>query len=76
MEIANHVPHLKIIWDQTKIPLTPVEAGKALRGGKPSIVLDTGDRGEALSMNSFMLQPGQEKIIAAELTRLFKAHLT
>jgi len=25
-------------------------------------------------MNSFMLQPGEEKIIAAELARLFKAH--
>jgi hypothetical protein len=26
-------------------------------------------------MNSFMLQPGEEKIIAAELAKLFKTHL-
>jgi len=76
MEIANHVPHMQIKWDEKRIPLTPREAGKALRDGKPSIVLDTGDRGEVLSMNSFMLQPGEEKIIAAELAKLLKTHLT
>ncbi len=75
MEIANHVPHLKIAWDQKKIPLTPGEVAKALRNGTPSIVLDTGDRGDMLYMNSFMLQPGEEKIIAAELAKLFHAHL-
>src|SRR5262245_40961582 len=75
MEIANHVPHLRIKWDSNRIPLTPREVGKTLRAGKPSIVLSTGEHGEALSMNSFMLQPGEEKIIATELTKLFKAHL-
>src|SRR5215813_6923187 len=75
MEIANHVPHMVIKWDEKRIPMTPRDVGKALRSGNPSIVLSTGDRGEALSMNSFMLQPGEEKIIAAELARFFKAHL-
>src|SRR5438552_14661754 len=74
MEIANHVPHMRIKWDSKKIPMTPHEVGKALRDGKPSIVLSTGEHGEALSMNSFMLQPGEEKIIAAELVKFFKAH--
>src|SRR5216110_998295 len=74
MEIANHVPHMRIKWDAKKIPMTPHEVGKALRDGKPSIVLSTGEHGEALSMNSFMLQPGEEKIIAAELVKFFKAH--
>jgi uncharacterized pyridoxal phosphate-dependent enzyme len=75
MEIANHVPHMRIKWDQMKIPVTPHEVGKALRAGTPSIVLSTGEHGEALSMNSFMLQPGEEKIIATELVKFFKAHL-
>ena len=73
-DIANHVPHMEIKWDTKRIPLTPREAGKALRDGKPSIVLSTGEEGEALSMNSFMLQPGEEKIIAENLVRLFKSH--
>jgi uncharacterized pyridoxal phosphate-dependent enzyme len=75
LEIANHVPHLQIKWDDKRIPITPREAGKVLRDGKPSIALATGEHGEVLSMNSFMLQPGEEKIIAAELVKLFKAHL-
>ena len=75
LEIANHVPHLRIKWDEKRIPMTAREVGKALRGGKPSIALDTGEHGEVLSMNSFMLQPGEEKIIANELVKLFKAHL-
>ena len=73
-DIANHVPHMQIKWDAQRIPLTPREAGKALRDGKPSIVLSTGEQGEALSMNSFMLQPGEEKIVAENLVKLFKSH--
>jgi uncharacterized pyridoxal phosphate-dependent enzyme len=74
LEIANHVPHMRIKWDANKIKITPHEVGKALRDGKPSIVLSTGEHGEALSLNSFMLKPGEEKIVAAELVKLFKAH--
>ncbi|HLZ12066.1 MAG TPA: aminotransferase class V-fold PLP-dependent enzyme [Candidatus Acidoferrum sp.] len=74
LEIANHVPHMRIKWDANKIKLTPREVGKALRDGKPSIVLSTGEHGEALSLNSFMLKPGEDKIVAAELVKLFKAH--
>jgi len=75
LEIANHVPHLQIQWDAKRIPMTPRDVSKALREGKPSIALATGEHGEVLSMNSFMLQPGEEKIIAAELVKVFKARL-
>src|SRR6266496_783450 len=68
---ANHVPHMKISWNQ-KVALTVQDAHNALRNGKPAIVLDSSE--SALSMNSFMLQPGEEKIIAAQLVQLFKAH--
>jgi L-seryl-tRNA(Ser) seleniumtransferase len=76
LEIANHVPHMSIKWDGSRIKLTPHEATTALRGGEPSIVLSSGEHGEALSMNSFMLQPGEEKIIARELVKVLKAHAT
>jgi L-seryl-tRNA(Ser) seleniumtransferase len=71
-DVANHVPHMSISWDPQKIALTPREASSALRKGKPAIVIESSDRG--LSMNSFMLQPGEEKVIAAQLAQLFKAH--
>jgi hypothetical protein len=61
-------------WDATRIALTPREASAALRSATPSIVLASGEHGEALSMNSFMLQPGEEKIIARELVQVLKSH--
>jgi len=73
-DVANHVPHMAIKWDPARITLTPLDAGAALRAGKPSIVLSTGEHGEALSMNSFMLRPGEEKIIAEELAKVLKSH--
>jgi L-seryl-tRNA(Ser) seleniumtransferase len=75
-EIANHVPHMHIRWESARIALTPREAASALRGGKPSIVLSSGEHGEALTMNSFMLQPGEEKIIARELVKVLKSRAT
>jgi uncharacterized pyridoxal phosphate-dependent enzyme len=71
-DVANHVPHMEISWDPRKISISPREASHALRAGKPSIVLGSSERG--LSTNSFMLQPGEEKVIGDQLTRLFKAH--
>src|SRR3989441_4565160 len=75
-EIANHVPHMHIKWDSARIALTPREASAALRSGNPSVVLSSGEHGEVLSMNSFMLQPGEEKIIARELVKVLKSHAT
>jgi uncharacterized pyridoxal phosphate-dependent enzyme len=71
-DIANHVPHLEIHWDPRHISLEPREAAHQLRSGKPSIVLASDESG--LIMNSFMLQPGEEKIIAERLTQLLRAH--
>jgi uncharacterized pyridoxal phosphate-dependent enzyme len=71
-DIANHVPHLEIHWDPRHISLEPRDAAQQLRGGKPSIILATNESG--LQMNSFMLQPGEEKTIAERLAQLFRAH--
>ena len=74
--VANHVPHMEIRWDPRHIALTPEEAAKKLRSGKPAIVLavvNELDAGGGLGMNSFMLQPGEEKIIADRLTQLFRS---
>ena len=71
-DIANHVPHLEIHWDPRHISLEPADAVRQLRSGKPSIVLASNESG--MIMNSFMLQLGEEKIIADRLTQLFRAH--
>jgi L-seryl-tRNA(Ser) seleniumtransferase len=74
-EVANHVPHMEIRWDQ-RLPLTPREVASALRQAKPAVVLSTGEEGEVLSMNSFMLQAGEERVVAGALVSFFRAHMT
>ena len=73
-DIANHVPHMQITWDEAKISLTPKQASQLLRESKPAIVMGAGRRQAGLSMNSFMLQPGEDKIVAAQLVRIFREH--
>src|SRR6184192_978442 len=73
-KIANHVPHMQITWDSAHINLSPPDASKMLRSGKPSIVMGAGEGRPGLAMNSFMLQPGEDKIVAEQLVKLFKAH--
>jgi uncharacterized pyridoxal phosphate-dependent enzyme len=71
-DIANHVPHMQINWDPRRISLAPRAAAETLRKSKPSIVVESTEIG--LAMNSFMLQPGEEKIIAEQLVQLFRGH--
>ena len=73
-DMANHVPHMEIKWDPQRIKITPDDASAALRKGSPSVVVSTGERTGALSLNSFMLQPGQETIMADKIYELLKAH--
>jgi uncharacterized pyridoxal phosphate-dependent enzyme len=73
-DVANHVPHMRITWDSKRIAATPAEISAALKLSKPSIVIATAEHGSGLSMNSFMLKPGEEKIIANSLTQVLKTH--
>lgn len=73
-DIANHVPHMSITWDTARISLTPEQASKLLRNSKPSIVMGAGEGRPGLAMNSFMLQPGEDKIVAEQLSLLFREH--
>jgi uncharacterized pyridoxal phosphate-dependent enzyme len=72
-DIANHVPHMQIVWD-TRISLTPQEASRLLRNSRPSIVMSPGDDGPGLEMNSFMLQPGEAEMVATQLSRILREH--
>ena len=74
-DIANHVPHMQITWDN-RISLTPQEVSKALRNSKPAIVIGGGEGRKGLAMCSFMLQPGEDKIVAEQLSRILRQHST
>ena len=72
-EIANHVPHMQITWN-SKISLTPQEVSKLLRNSNPSIMIGGGEGRPGLAMCSFMLQPGEDKIVAEQLGRILREH--
>ncbi len=72
-DIANHVPHMQISWD-SRIAATPKDVSKSLRESKPSIVIGGGEGRTGLVMNSFMLQPGEDKIVADQLSRALREH--
>lgn len=70
--IANHVPHLHVKWDQSKI--TAVEVVKKLREGEPSIEIVPGSR-EELVINPWMTQPGEAEIVAKRIREILKGAL-
>lgn len=73
-DIANHVPHMRIMWDEAKVKITPAEVSRTMRSSKPSIVIGGGEGHPGLSMSSFMLQPGEAEIIAQQLSKVLKGH--
>ncbi len=73
-DMANHVPHMSIVWDPAHISLTAEQASKLLRKSKPSIAIGAGEGRPGLAMNSFMLQPGEDKIVARQLSGLLREH--
>jgi L-seryl-tRNA(Ser) seleniumtransferase len=72
-DIANHVPHMRITWD-SRVPLEPKEVSKMLRNSKPAIAMGGGEGRPGLSMCSFMLQSGEDKVVADRLAHILKEH--
>ncbi|MBU1823033.1 MAG: selenocysteine synthase, partial [Bacteroidetes bacterium] len=64
-ELGNHTPTLRISWDTAKVNLQIKELQERLRNGTPSIEIMPG--GSHINITSWMLQPGEEKIVAARL---------
>jgi uncharacterized pyridoxal phosphate-dependent enzyme len=72
-DIANHVPHMRITWD-ARIPLTPQQVAQSMRNSRPSIVIGGGEGKPGLAMNSFMLQPGEDQVVAERLAHVLRDH--
>jgi len=65
-EIANHVPHVHISWDETALGSTVQDVVKRLREGQPSIEVTPSSK-EDLIVNPFMLEPGESSIVARRI---------
>jgi len=68
--IANHTPTLSVSWDQEKIKITATELRAKLQDGDPSIEM-RGSR-DACSITTWMMLPGDEKIVASRMAEEFK----
>lgn len=69
---ANHVPSLKIRWDQSKVNISPDNVRKILREGSPSI--ETVGNKDEIGVTTWMMVPGQEKIVAKKIKKILKSH--
>ena len=64
-EVANHVPHVRVTWNAGAGAPTPAAVVSALLAGEPSIAIRA--EGEALVVGVWMMQPGEERIVARRL---------
>ncbi len=71
-EIANHVPHMRIRWDNQKVRISVPEVVRAMREGEPSIEVLPGSRQE-LGIGVWMLEPGEDRIVARRLRAVLRA---
>src|SRR3954470_22861867 len=72
-DVANHVPHMSITWD-SRVSISPQEVSRLLRSGQPSIVIGGGEGRPGLGISSFMLQSGEDQIIADHLSKVLREH--
>ncbi len=86
-EIANHVPHLLVTYDQNRIKISATEVLQKMRTGNPRIELNPGTGGAPASaglpggpntiiVGVWMLQPGEDAVVANRLEEVLKAALS
>jgi len=69
---ANHVPSLKIRWDENTVKISPNKVREKLRNGTPSIET-VGNKNE-IGITTWMMVPGQEKIVAKKIQKILKTY--
>jgi uncharacterized pyridoxal phosphate-dependent enzyme len=64
-EVANHVPHVKVTWDPASSGRKAATIVRSMQDGEPSIAIRA--EGESLVVGVWMMQPGDEKMVARRL---------
>jgi len=64
--LANHVPTLNVSWDIKKIKTSGDQVKEILRSGHPSIEVAGGGE-NSISITTWMLVPGEERIVASRV---------
>ena len=68
---ANHVPSLRIRWNQNLVNITPNEVRDQLKNGHPSIQT-VGDN-STVGITTWMMVPGQERIVAKRVSEILSS---
>jgi len=82
-EVANHVPHLLISYDQSRVKITGADVMQKMRAGKPRVELNPSTGGAPASaglpggpntivVGVWMLQPGEEMVVAKRLREVLQ----
>ena len=82
-EVANHVPHLLITYDQNRVKITGAEIMQKMRAGKPRVELNPSTGGAPASaglpggpntivVGVWMLQPGEDLVVAKRLREVLQ----
>jgi L-seryl-tRNA(Ser) seleniumtransferase len=72
LPIANHTPHLHLKWDEKVVKITPPEVMKELRAGRPSIEACPATSKESLVFTVWMMQKGDEQVVARRVEEILK----
>jgi L-seryl-tRNA(Ser) seleniumtransferase len=67
--VSNHVPHIRITWDGGN-EAAAAAAVKAMKDGEPSIGIR--NEKEALVIGVWMMQPGEDKVVARRLRQVLE----
>ncbi|HMB64913.1 MAG TPA: aminotransferase class V-fold PLP-dependent enzyme [Eudoraea sp.] len=68
---ANHVPSLRVRWNQNRVNISPAEARKKLMDGHPAISTVGNDK--MIGITTWMMVPGQERIVANRLKEVLES---
>jgi L-seryl-tRNA(Ser) seleniumtransferase len=73
-DVANHMPHLQVSWNEKTVKITRAKVTRALAESDPSIrigrVSGTGDKGILFAVHT--LQEGEDAIVAARVAEILK----
>jgi L-seryl-tRNA(Ser) seleniumtransferase len=67
--VSNHVPHIRISWDGGDEAAAAATV-KAMKDGEPSIAIR--NEKEALVIGVWMMQPGEDKVVARRLRQVLE----
>ncbi len=66
-DVANHVPHLYVRWDERKLGISREQCGKELQDGEPSIEVLVDQYPQGLALTPFMMKPEEDQIVVERI---------